>query len=372
MFTRRYGNRQSATCVGVSYSQFPCNRYRSVSYADRESFRRNSSLPLPLVFINEFSLSRRCFALQITDSSSSPVTVTSTAGTVSVNGALSSPTISVTPISIDLGQLSTLATITSFSGGTTPYVCQWLAKAPGAASYSNLGASFSCNAGDKPTASTGVLSTAGLWSFELKVTDNGSPSQIAVSTVGLTVKKASPTLATTLSSNSIAVGGSVSDSATLTGGYQAGGSVTYKFFLGPTCTGTPTLVGSPAAVTNGVVPNSASQKFSTVGTYSWLSSYGGDNNNNPDVGDCQTLTVIAPPTLSVPGPQSVSAGSTIRFVVNATDGSKTVTLTASGLPPGATFSSTQSFAGGSSSAFSWTPSDAQAVGDYNVTFTAVA
>jgi len=204
------------------------------------------------------------------------------------------------------------------------------------------------------------------------VTDNGSPSQIAVSTVGLTVKKASPTLATTLSSNSIAVGGSVSDSATLTGGYQAGGSVTYKFFLGPTCTGTPTLVGSPAAVTNGVVPNSASQKFSTAGSFSWIASYGGDNNNNPNVGNCQTLTVVAPPTLSVPGPQSVSAGSTIRFVVNATDGSKTVTLTASGLPPGATFSSTQSFAGGSSSAFSWTPSDAQAVGDYNVTFTAVA
>ena len=64
------------------------------------------------------------------------------------------------------------------------------------------------------------------------------------------------------------------------------------------------------------------------------------------------------------------AGSTIRFSVNATDGSKTVTLIPSGLPPGATFSSTQSFAGGTSSLFTWTPSDAQAPGDYNVTFTA--
>jgi hypothetical protein len=60
----------------------------------------------------------------------------------------------------------------------------------------------------------------------------------------------------------------------------------------------------------------------------------------------------------------------VRFIVNATDGSKTVTLTASGLPPGATFSSTQSFAGGASSIFSWTPSDSQAPGNYNVTFTA--
>jgi hypothetical protein len=66
----------------------------------------------------------------------------------------------------------------------------------------------------------------------------------------------------------------------------------------------------------------------------------------------------------------VTVGSVVHFIVNATDGSKTVTLTASGLPSGATFSSTRSFAGGASSIFSWTPSDAQAPGDYSVTFTA--
>ena len=86
---------------------------------------------------------------------------------------------------------------------------------------------------------------------------------------------------------------------------------------------------------------------------------------------CEPLTVISPPALSIPGAQTVTAGSTVRFIVNATDGSKTVTLTASGLPPGATFSSTQSFAGGASSIFSWTPSDVQAPGNYNVTFTAL-
>src|SRR5437867_11861854 len=195
---------------------------------------------------------------------------------------------------------------------------------------------------------------------------------MGTSNLALTVKKASPSVASTLSSALITAGGNVTSSAALTGSYQAGGSITYKFFSGLTCTGTPTIVGSPVSVTSSIVPNSASQKFITAGSYSWTASYGGDNNNNPAVGNCQTLTVVSPPTLSVPGPQSVSAGSTIRFVVNATDGSKTVTLTASGLPPGATFSSTQSFAGGSSSAFSWTPSDAQAPGDYNVTFTAVA
>jgi len=87
---------------------------------------------------------------------------------------------------------------------------------------------------------------------------------------------------------------------------------------------------------------------------------------------CEPLTVISPPALSIPGAQTVTAGSTVRFTVNATDGLKTVTLIPSGLPPGATFVSTQSFTGGTSSLFQWTPSDAQAPGDYNVTFTAVA
>ena len=313
------------------------------------------------------------FDLQVTDSSSSPVTVTSAAGTVSVNGALSSATISVNPISIDLGQSSTLATTTSFSGGTPPYVCQWLAKAPGVASYSNLGGPFSCNVGDKPTAPTGVLSIAGEWSFELKVTDNGSPSQMGTSNLALTVKKASPSVASTLSSALITAGGNVTSSAALTGSYQAGGSITYKFFSGLTCTGTPTIVGSPVSVTSSIVPNSASQKFITAGSYSWTASYGGDNNNNPAVGNCQTLTVVSPPTLSVPGSRTVSAGSTIRFIVNATGagGCNGVTLASSStLPAGATFDSTQCFAASASSVFLWTPTDSQAPGDYTVTFTA--
>jgi hypothetical protein len=290
-----------------------------------------------------------------------------------VNGALSSPTISVGSTAVNLGQSSTLATTTSFSGGTSPYVCQWLERAPGTTSYSNLGVSFPCNASDKPTAPTGVLSAAGLWSFELKVTDNGSPSQVVVSNVALTVKKASPTVATTISPSSITADGSVTGSATLTGGYQAGGSATYEFFLGSTCTGTPTIVGSPFAVTNGSVPNSGSQKFSTAGSYSWTANYTGDTNNNPAAGNCSTLTVFAPPTLSVPGPQSVSAGSAIRFIVNATGagGCNGVTLTSSGtLPAGATFGSTQCFAASASSFFLWTPTDSQAPGDYTVTFTA--
>jgi len=154
--------------------------------------------------------------------------------------------------------------------------------------------------------------------------------------------------------------------------FEAGGTVTYEYFTGSTCSGAPTTVGGPVAVTAGSVPKTTPQKFATAGSFSWLALYSGDSNNMGASAACEPLTIISPPALSIPGAQTVTAGSTVRFIVNATDGLKTVTLVPSGLPPGATFSSTQSFTGGTSSIFQWTPSDAQAPGDYNVTFTAVA
>jgi len=98
-------------------------------------------------------------------------------------------------------------------------------------------------------------------------------------------------------------------------------------------------------------------------------TYQGDPDHNTSAGHA-TAKILNPPELSVPGSQTVTAGSTISFIVNATDGSRTITLTASGLPQGATFSSTQSFTGGTSSVFTWTPSNAEPPGEYNVTFTA--
>jgi hypothetical protein len=56
--------------------------------------------------------------------------------------------------------------------------------------------------------------------------------------------------------------------------------------------------------------------------------------------------------------------------VTATDASwNNITLTGSGLPSGASFPTSQSLTGSTSSSFSWTPSDTQGSKDYKVTFT---
>ncbi|TMI22673.1 PKD domain-containing protein [Candidatus Bathyarchaeota archaeon] len=81
-------------------------------------------------------------------------------------------------------------------------------------------------------------------------------------------------------------------------------------------------------------------------------------------------TVVAvisanPLVLSLPSNQTLTVGSTLRFVVNATDANPgaAVRLIASGLPPGATFDS-------ATGVFSWTPSTSQ-TGTYTIAFSAI-
>ncbi|MCC7265032.1 MAG: hypothetical protein IT369_21200, partial [Candidatus Latescibacteria bacterium] len=84
---------------------------------------------------------------------------------------------------------------------------------------------------------------------------------------------------------------------------------------------------------------------------------------NHRVRKVETSFVNHSPVLSVPGAQTVDEGVALSFNVSATDPDappQTVTITATGLPSGATFNGTT---------FSWTPSFAQS-GSYTVNFTA--
>jgi len=76
------------------------------------------------------------------------------------------------------------------------------------------------------------------------------------------------------------------------------------------------------------------------------------------------------PTLSVPAFQNVNEQTPLSFAVLATDdSSQTITLTSSGLPSGASFTSTPTL-GSVTGTFNWTPSEAQGPGNYTVSFTA--
>jgi hypothetical protein len=109
----------------------------------------------------------------------------------------------------------------------------------------------------------------------------------------LVVNKAGPSIATTLSDESITVGGTVHDSATLTGATaNAGGTVTYKVYTNATCDSPDPIDAGTKTVTNGVVPDSDPITFNTAGDYYWQAVYSGDANNNAATSLCTSEHLV--------------------------------------------------------------------------------
>ena len=80
---------------------------------------------------------------------------------------------------------------------------------------------------------------------------------------------ATPTINTTLSDDSITVGDTIHDSATLSNATSdAGGTVTYTVYTDNTCTTSFADAGTKT-VTNGAVPDSDPIKFDDAGDYYW-------------------------------------------------------------------------------------------------------
>jgi hypothetical protein len=92
--------------------------------------------------------------------------------------------------------------------------------------------------------------------------------------------KNSPSISTTLSAQSVVVGGSRFDTAELANSTAtAGGAVTYYYSTSNSCPASSPITVNTVTVTSGVVPDSAAITFDTVGTYYWYAVYSGDANN---------------------------------------------------------------------------------------------
>jgi hypothetical protein len=110
-----------------------------------------------------------------------------------------------------------------------------------------------------------------------------------------------PSIATTLSAETIEVGGTVHDSAALSGATSdAGGTVTYTVYTNNTCTQGAQSAGTKT-VTNGVVPDSDPVTFNTVGDFYWQAVYSGDANNKPAISVC-TSEHLSSRRSSLPSP----------------------------------------------------------------------
>jgi uncharacterized repeat protein (TIGR01451 family) len=130
-----------------------------------------------------------------------------------------------------------------------------------------------------------------------------------------TVEKATPTLSIS-TTGSVELGGAVAATATVSGGDQPTGTVTFQLFApgDAACTGAPVFT---AAVPLSSDRGAASGPFTPLaaGTYAWRAAYSGDAHDSTVAGPCGSSSTVdapssgsppaaPPPSSPAPGPEA--------------------------------------------------------------------
>ncbi len=265
------------------------------------------------------------FELQVTDSASTPVVVTSAAVSVVVNAA---PTVSTSPSSwtMDMGQAKTFtATASGGSGTYTSY--QWYVNAIAQSGTASM----------MPF----TPESSGTYSITVTVTDSLGVTSALSSAASVTVA-ASPTVSIAPVGPLTMDAGQVQTfTATASGG---SGTISYQWYVDGTAVGT----------------NSASYSYTASGTSHTVTCTVTDSASTPvtsPASNAVTITVSASPTVSIApvGPLTMDASQVQAFTSTPTEGSGTIHY--------------QWYLGGSavSGATSSTFSFSESVGSYSVT-----
>jgi hypothetical protein len=113
--------------------------------------------------------------------------------------------------------------------------------------------------------------------------------------------RVSPSITTTQSAGG-APGTAISDTATVSGGHDPTGTVTFQLFApGDTdCTGTAVFVDTPEPLVDGVA-RSVTFTATASGTYQWVAVYSGDGGNTIAVSGCgsEPVTISSPAAVAV-------------------------------------------------------------------------
>ena len=130
-----------------------------------------------------------------------------------------------------------------------------------------------------------------------------------------------PSITTSQQPATATVGSSIADQATVTGGDNPTGTVTFNLYNNPNGTGTPLFTDTQNLV--GGVATSAGYTTTATGTDYWVATYNGDSNNSTvtsgTAAEPVTVTPAAATHLTVRAPASVTAGSPFSVTVSAED-----------------------------------------------------
>ncbi len=247
---------------------------------------------------------------------------------------------------VTVGQ--TISDTATLSGGVNPTgTITFNVFGPGDATCATAPAFTSVTAvtAGNGTYSSGTFTTTAAGTYRFVAAYSGDANNTAVTTLcndaneSVVVAPAAPALVTTASA-SVPVGAAISDTATLSGGVNPAGTITFQLF-GPnnaTCTGAPIFTSTKTVTGNG---NYSSGPFTTTapGTYAFEASYSGDANNAAipltacnAVGETVTVTKALPAIVTVAS-ATVAAGGTISDTASLSGGvapTGTITFTVFG------------------------------------------
>jgi hypothetical protein len=121
----------------------------------------------------------------------------------------------------------------------------------------------------------------------------------------------------------VSVGSSATlkDTATLVGGFNPTGTVTFNLYNNPNGTGTPLFTDANVPLTSGTA-TSAGYTATETGTDYWVATHNGDTNNNAvssgTAGEPVTVNAAAPTLSTIPNSGTVTLGSGVPLNDEAT------------------------------------------------------
>ncbi len=154
------------------------------------------------------------------------------------------------------------------------------------------------------------------WQADYSGDANNAAASSACNLETVTVSRNIPAISTT-ASGTVAVGSNISDTAHLSGGFNPTGTITFHAYGPDDATCSTSVFLSVATVTGNGDYGSGNFAATTAGTYRWIASYGGDNNNAAVAGGCNdanesVVVTRKDPTVTTSASASVTVGGKIH------------------------------------------------------------
>lgn len=128
-------------------------------------------------------------------------------------------------------------------------------------------------------APTGYADATGTQSHTVDSKSNCADRVAATDSPDLTFENQALTTLVTSANQTVTVGANITDTATLSGGFNPTGTISFELYNNATCTGEAIFTDSKTVNGNGDY-GPVSYPTTAAGTYYWLASYSGDDNND--------------------------------------------------------------------------------------------